>query len=90
MRIFTVIVCLALAALLASCDQQQTTSSGVDPGLGRDCFESQRASLPPGTQYEGIERVVDNRLTIKIMNGIDVEKIDCALGPDGILQAAHE
>jgi hypothetical protein len=85
MRFNTVIVPLALAAFLASCDRQQSTS-GIDPALGRACFENQRASLPPGTQYEGIDHVANQRLTIKIMNGVDVKTIDCALDPDGALQ----
>jgi hypothetical protein len=89
MRTFSVIAYIALAALLASCDQQQSTSD-IDPGLGRECFESQRASLPPGTQYEGIDQVAGNRLTIKIMNGVDVKKIDCALDPDGTLPGIYK
>jgi hypothetical protein len=89
MRIITAIVQLALAALLASCHQQESTSD-IDPGLGRECFESQRASLPPGTQYEGIDQVTQKRLTIKTMNGIDIETIDCALNPDGTLQGIDD
>ena len=84
MRIITVTFQLALLALLASCDQQVSIPD-IDPGLGRECFESQRASLPPGTQYEGIDQATRERLTIKIMNGIDVETIDCTLNPDGTL-----
>ena len=76
---------LALTALLLSCDQQQPVSD-VDAKLGLECFESQRASLPPGTQYEGIEDVTENRVTIKIMNGVDVVTLDCGLNPDGTLQ----
>jgi hypothetical protein len=82
MRILTAIVYVALAACLFSCDQQHPVSD-IDPQLGLDCFESHRASLPPGTQYEGIEKIADNRLTIKIMNGVEVVTIDCALNPDG-------
>ena len=89
MRIIAAIIYLALIALLVSCEQQESTAD-IDPMLGRDCFERQRASLPPGTQYEGIEQVAQNRLTIKIMNGIDVEMIDCALNTDGTLQGAGE
>jgi hypothetical protein len=89
MRIITTIVQLALTALLAACDQQESTPD-IDPGLGRECFESQRASLPPGTQYEGIDQVAGKQLTIKIMNGIDVTTIDCALNPDGSLQGNDE
>ena len=86
MRILTAIVYLAITALLSSCDQQQSASN-IDPKLGLDCFESQRASLPPGTQYEGIKKLDENRLTIKIMNGVDVVTLECGLTPDGELQS---
>jgi len=88
MRILTTIVQLALAALLSSCDQRHSASD-IDPKLGRDCFESRRASLPPGTQYEGIEKLAENRLTIKIMNGVEVVTIDCGMNPDGTLQSTR-
>ena len=86
MRILTSIVQLALAALLCSCDQQHSTSD-VDPKLGLECFESHRASFPPGTQYEGIEKLAENRLVIKIMDGVEVMTLDCGLNPDGTLQS---
>jgi hypothetical protein len=86
MRIFTAIVCLAVTALLSSCDQQKSTSD-IDPMLGVECFESHRVSLPPGTQYEGIEKLAENRLTIRIMNGVDVVTLDCGLNQDGTLQS---
>jgi hypothetical protein len=89
MRIITAIVYLALTALLVSCDQQNSTSD-IDPRLGLECFESRRASLPPGTQYEGIEKLAGNRLAIKIMNGVEVETIDCGLNPDGSLRSTGE
>ena len=82
MRILTAIMYLVLTAFLFACDRQQSTSD-VDPRLGLECFESHRASLPPGTQYEGIEKLAKNRLTIKIMNGVEVETLDCGLSPDG-------
>ena len=78
MRIPTAIVYVTLAALLASCDQRHPASD-IDPKLGLECFESHRSSLPPGTQYEGIEKLDDNRLTIKIMNGVEVVTLDCTL-----------
>ena len=87
MRILSTMFQLAIMALLFACDQQNT-AAGVDPQLGRECFESQRAELPPGTQYEGIEKLVENRLTIKIMNGVDVVTLDCKLNTDGTLQSA--
>ena len=86
MRIFTSIVQLAMTTLLLSCDQRPSAYD-VDPRLGRECFESHRASLPPGTQYEGIEKLAENRLTIKIMNGVEVVTLDCGLKPDGSLQS---
>ncbi|MCK5308552.1 MAG: hypothetical protein KAJ73_08080 [Zetaproteobacteria bacterium] len=86
MRILTAIVYLAVTALLLSCDQQHSASD-IDPGLGLECFESHRASLPPGTQYEGIEKLVEGVLTIKIMNGVEVVTLDCGLNPDGTLRS---
>jgi hypothetical protein len=80
MRILTAVVYVVLAACLLSCDQQQPIAN-IDPQLGLDCFESQRASLPPGTQYEGIDKLADNSVTIKIMDGVEIVKLDCALSP---------
>ena len=85
MRIFTAIVQLILTAFLLSCDQQNSTSD-VDPKLGLECFESHR--LPPGTQYEGIEKLAEDGLTIRIMNGVDVVTLDCGLKPDGTLRGS--
>jgi len=85
MRILTAIIYITLAILLSSCDQQHS-SSEVDPRLGLECFESHRAGLPPGTQYEGIEKLAENRLTIRIMNGVEVVTLDCGLDTDGTLQ----
>jgi len=87
MRIFTTIGYLALAALISACDQRQAASD-VDPMLGLECFESHRASLPPGTQYEGIDYIDEDGITIRIMNGIDVTRIDCGLKPDGTPRGA--
>jgi hypothetical protein len=89
MRILTTTVYLALTTLLLSCDQQHPVAD-IDPKLGVECFESHRASLPPGTQYEGIEKLADNRLMIRIMNGVEVVVIDCALNPAGELQATDK
>jgi hypothetical protein len=86
MRILNTTVYLALMALLISCDQQHS-ASGIDPKLGLGCFENHSASLPPGTQYEGIEKLAENRLTIKIMNGVEVVTLDCTLNPDGTLRS---
>jgi len=87
MRIIIAIVYLVLTALLFSCDQQNS-DSGIDPKLGLECFESYRASLPPGTQYEGIENLAGVRLRIRIMNGLEVITIDCELNPDGTLKSS--
>jgi hypothetical protein len=83
MRILTAIMYIALTALLSSCDQRQSASD-IDPKLGLECFESHR--LPPGTQYEGIEKLADNVLSIRIMSGVEVVKLDCGLNMDGTLQ----
>ena len=83
MRILTTIVFIAVTALLSACDQQHSASD-VDPKLGLECFESHR--LPPGTQYEGIEKLAENVLTIRVMNGVEVVTFDCGLNPDGTLQ----
>ena len=80
----TAIVYLAVTGLLFSCDQRNSASD-VDPKLGLECFESHR--LPPGTQYEGIEKLAENLLTIRIMNGVDVVTLDCRLNPDGTLRS---
>ena len=86
MRILKTTVLLALTSLLFSCDQQHIASD-IDPKLGLECFESHRASLPPGTQYEGIEKLAEDRLTIKIMNGVEVTTLDCVLNPEETLQS---
>ena len=87
MRILATIVYLALTAFLFACDQQHSAPD-VDPMLGLECFESHRASLPPGAQYEGIEKLAEDRLTIRIMNGVEVATLDCGLNPDGTLGSA--
>lgn len=89
MRILTIIGYLALAALLFACDQQHSASD-VDPMLGLECFENHRASLTPGTQYEGIVKLAEDRLTIRIMNGVEVVTLDCGLNPDGTLHESVE
>ena len=87
MRVLLIIVQFALMALLLSCDQWHSAPD-VDPMLGVECFDSHRASLPPGTQYEGIEQLAEDRLTIKIMNGVEVVTLDCGMKPDGTLQGS--
>ena len=84
MRILTNTGCIALAALLVACDRQQIEAD-VDPMLGRECFESHRAALAPGSQYEGIDKLTGDTLTIKVMSGVDVVGLECRLKPDGTL-----
>ena len=86
MRILATFGYLALAVFLFACDQQNSASD-VDPMLGIECFESHRTSLPPGAQYEGIEKLAGDRLTIRIMNGVEVVTMDCGLQPDGTLES---
>ena len=81
MRIPMAIVPIALSALLFSCDQRSALD--IDPKIGRDCFERHRTSLPPGTQYEGIKKVAENRVTIKVMKAAEVTTIECDLKPAG-------
>lgn len=89
MRIIALIVQMTLMAPLLSCDQHQSTQS-IDPKLGLECFDIHRGSLPPGTQYEGIEKVVENRLTVRIMNGVEVVTIDCGMKKDGTLKGSNK
>jgi hypothetical protein len=89
MRILTAIVYIALTTLILSCDQHHDTPD-IDPMLGRQCFENHRATLAPGTQYEGIAEVTEDRLTIRIMDGIDVTTLDCGLNPDRTLQITEK
>jgi hypothetical protein len=85
MHIIKAILTITLATLLFACEQQDL-GTAVDPMTGRECFESRRASLPPGTQYEGIDKVSDDRIVIKIMNGVDVTTLECELDPDGSIK----
>jgi hypothetical protein len=49
----------------------------ADPRLGRACFELHRPSLPPGSQYEGVE-AGGAGVVIKVMNGVEVVRLECA------------
>ena len=90
MRIFVSILCFALtASLLVSCGEQEPAID-VDPRIGRDCFDTHVAALPSGTQYEGIERAVVGRVTIRVMTGVELTTLDCGLNPDGSLQGGVE
>ncbi len=89
MPIFISTICVILtASLLVSCGEQAAIE--VDPQLGRDCFDTHIASLPSGTQYEGIERAVAGRVTIQVMTGVELTTVDCGLNPDGSLQRGGE
>ena len=87
MQILVAIVFLAFSAILASCEQR-SSQSDADPGLGFACFDKHSASLPPGTQYEGVEKLAEGELTIKVMNGVDVVMLVCGLNPDGTVRDA--
>jgi hypothetical protein len=89
MQIHIRIVLLALTVFMFSCERQ-SAAPNIDPVLGVECFEHHRASLPPGTQYEGIEKLADNLLTIRIMNGVEVVTLDCELAVDGTALATGE
>ena len=82
MGIHTAIVFTIVATLLVACEEQQPATA-VDPVKGMECFDAYRASLPPGTQYEGIDKVTGDLITIKIMNGVDVVTMECSINPDG-------
>ncbi len=86
MRTLSSILAL-LTTLLISCDQQHSAQD-FDPQVGLECFGSHRASLPPGTQYEGVNEVDGSRFTIRVMTGAEVTTIECGLNPDGTLQNA--
>jgi hypothetical protein len=58
--------------------------------LGLECFESHRASLTLGAQYEGIEKLAEGVLTIRIMNGVEVVTMDCELNPEGTLKSIEK
>ncbi len=88
MRSSRAIIIFALAMpLLNSCGQGEPAID-VDPQIGQDCFDSHIASLPSGTQYEGIERAVAGRITIRVMTGVELATVQCALAPDGTVQSA--
>ncbi len=77
----------ALSTLsLVACGQQPSATQ-IDPALGRTCFEAHRPTLPPGSQYEGIEAGTAERITIRSMTGAGVETFDCTLGAEGEVEA---
>lgn len=75
-----------LAVPVLSACTRQDPAIDVDPQVGRACFERHLASLPPGAQYEGIERAIAGRLSIRVMTGLDLKTLGCGLNPDGSLQ----
>ena len=90
MRISASILCFALTgSLLVSCGEREPAID-VAPEVGRDCFDTHIAALPNGTQYEGIERAVAGRVTIRVMTGVELTTLDCGLNPDGSLQRGGE
>jgi len=78
-----------IAPLLVSCGEREPAIDVV-PQVGRDCFDTHIAALPSGTQYEGIERAVAGRVTIRVMTGVELTTLDCGLNPDGSLQGGGE
>lgn len=84
--IFSII--LSIPTLL-SCGKQEPTVD-VDPEVGRACYEAHLASLPDGTQYEGIEGAAGDRLTIRVMTGVELTTVECTLNPDGTLQGVAQ
>ena len=76
---------LSLAALVLLSCGQENTALNIDPKLGLDCFESQRANFPVGTQYEGIDAVNNQKITIRVMTGVELNNVDCRLNADGTL-----
>ena len=76
MRTLAATLYIGLATFLFSCDQPPAITE-EDLKLGLECFENHRASLPPGTQYEGVAKRSADRLTIKVMNGVEVVTMDC-------------
>ena len=67
-----------------------TTAVAVDPEVGRACYEAHLALLPDGTQYEGIEGAAGDRLTIRVMTGVELATVECRLNPDGTLQGVAQ
>ncbi len=80
----TIILSFTTTVFLTACGQQEVAPN-VDPQLGRNCFQSQLPSLPPGSQYEGIEGKDGNQLIIKVMNGTGVTTVKCTLADDETL-----
>jgi hypothetical protein len=62
----------------------QTVSRQVEPQVGRECFEAHRPLLPVGSQYEGFE-ATENAVRVKVMTGIELRTVECALAPNGTL-----
>jgi hypothetical protein len=85
LRITTLILSFTITMILTACDQQEVAPN-VDPQLGSNCFQSKLPSLPPGSQYEGIEGKDGNLLTIKVMDGTGVITVECVLADDETLQ----
>ncbi len=85
MQLYTANLALLATSLLVACGRQEPPPD-VNPMLGRACFENRLPSLPPGSQYEGIQGINGNRLTIKVMDGVKVSSVECGLAPDGTLE----
>lgn len=90
MRITAAIMTMIVSTTaLLSCGEQPPPTD-VDPMLGRNCFEAHQLALPPGSQYEGIAEVSENRITISAMTGTKVERFACSQAADGSVSAIRE
>lgn len=83
------ILALSLTALLLLSCSEENTAQNIDPKRGLDCFESQRANFPAGTQYEGIDAANDQTISIRVMTGVELKSIDCRLNADGTLDTGR-
>jgi hypothetical protein len=78
MRSAALILTIGSGIFLLACEDAGAPAE-VDPKLGRECFESRRDTFVPGTQYEGIDKLSDTAITIKIMDGANLKTVDCEL-----------
>lgn len=62
----------------------------VDRATGRKCFELHLDRLPPGSQYEGVEHLAAGLLQIRVMTGVELTIIGCALTADGVVTISNE
>lgn len=87
-RTAMLVLILALPGLW-SCGPKQPPVD-IDPRLAWDCLEINRPSLPPGTQFEGIESTDEGQLVIRVMTGTELATVACELGPNGSLRRGNQ